>query len=241
MLILRMCKGGLTMKKCSFGESRWKHFWKRNGVYFILTMSLVAVGAVLISGFGMSESDSPIIELPQETPVEQNVTGQLDDRTTTTTTTATSTTTTQAEAAELYVLPLTNTVQKPFSADAPLYSVTMDDWRIHTGVDFAGEAGQTVKATAQGRVSAVEEDPMWGCVVTIDHGVGVVSRYFGIEPAVRVGDKLDVADTVGLLTTVPCEAAQTPHLHFEMTIDGVPVDPVEAIALEVRYGETTNE
>ena len=229
------------MKNRSLGESRWRHFWKRNGVYVVLTASLVAVAAVLISGLGLSESDSSLVELPEETPVEQKITGQPDDRTTTTTTSATTTTTMQAEAPDLYVLPLTNTVQTPFSADAPLYSITMKDWRVHTGVDFAGEEGQTVKAAARGTVSAIEEDPLWGYVITLDHGVGVVSRYCGVEPAVRVGDKLDVSDAIGQLTTVPCESAQTPHLHFEMSIDGVPVDPVEAIALEVRYEETVAE
>lgn len=242
MLILRMCKGGLYMKKQSFGESRWKHFWKQNGVYFVLTASLAAIAAVLISGIGVPNSDSITAEPPEKTPVEQHVTGQPDDRTTTTTTTTMATTqTTRVDAPDLYVLPLTNTVQKLFSADAPLYSETMKDWRLHIGTDFAGEAGQTVKALARGTISSIEEDPLWGYVITIDHGVGVQSRYCGVEPAVRTGDEVDASDALGQLVSVPCEAAQPPHLHLEMMIDGVPVDPVEAIALEVRYGETTDE
>lgn len=229
------------MKNRSFGESRWKHFWKQNGVYFVLTASLAAMAAVLISGVGVPESDLTTVEPPAETPVEQHVTGQPDDRTTTTTTTMATTQTTQTDAPDLYVLPLTNTVQKPFSADAPLYSETMKDWRLHTGVDFAGEDGQTVKAVARGTVSSVEEDPMWGYIITIDHGVGVQSRYCGVEPAVRTGDAVDASDALGQLVSIPCEVAQSPHLHLEMWIDDVPVDPVEAIALEVRYGETTDE
>jgi len=232
------------MKKHPFGDSRWKHFLRRNGVYLVLTTSLVAVAAVLISGLGLRLSGAPDANSAVDEPVEQTVTGQPDDRTTTNTTTTTTqatTTTTQTDAPDLYVLPLTNTVQKPFSVDAPLYSETMKDWRIHTGVDFAGEEGQTVKAAARGTVTAVEEDPLWGFIVTIDHGVGVVSRYYGVEPSVRVGDKPDVSAPIGTLKTIPCEAAQKPHLHFEMTVDGIPVDPIEAIALEVRYAESTDE
>ncbi|MBR1997534.1 MAG: hypothetical protein IJ993_03900, partial [Akkermansia sp.] len=86
------------MKNRSFGESRWKHFWKQNGVYFVLTASLAAIAAVLISGIGVPNSDSITAEPPAETPVEQHVTGQPDDRTTTTTTTLASTQTTQADA-----------------------------------------------------------------------------------------------------------------------------------------------
>lgn len=234
------------MKKQPFGESRIKHFLRRNGVYLVLTVSLVAVAAVLISGIGTGLLDSTDASEPINEPVEQIVTNQPDDRQTTTTTTTTTTSsqttvTTQADAPDLYVLPLTNTVQKPFSADAPLYSETMRDWRIHTGVDFAGELGQIVKAVAQGTVVSIEEDALWGSIITIDHGVGVISRYFGVEASVRVGDKTDASTPIGKLVTIPCEAVQKPHLHFEMTVDGVPVDPIEAIALEVRYAETTEE
>lgn len=234
------------MKKQPFGESRIKCFLRRNGIYLVLTVSLAAVAAVLISGIGAGLLDTTDASEPINEPVEQIVTNQPDDRQTTTTTTTTTTSsqttvTTQADAPDLYVLPLTNTVQKPFSADAPLYSETMRDWRIHTGVDFAGESGQIVKAVAQGTVTSIEEDALWGSVITIDHGVGVISRYFGVEASVRVGDKTDASTLIGKLVTIPCEAEQKPHLHFEMTVDGVPVDPIEAIALEVRYAETTQE
>ncbi len=230
------------MKKQRFGESRMMHFLRRNGVYLVLTISLMAIAGVLVSGIGQNLLSSPEESEPMDEPVEQVITGQPDNRTTTTTTTTASTTTTtkQAEAPDLYVLPLTNTVQKPFSIDAPVYSETMKDWRIHTGVDFAGEKGQVVKAVARGTVTEITEDPLWGYMITIDHGVGVVSRYCGVEPSVRVGDKPDVAAPIGKLITIPCESAQTPHLHFEMTVDGQPVNPVEAIALEVRYADTVN-
>ena len=234
------------MKKQSFGESRIKHFLRRNGVYLVLTVSLAAVAAVLISGIGMGLLDAEDSGDPINEPVEQIVTNQPDDRLTATTATSTTTSSqttvaTQENAPDLYVLPLTNTVQKPFSADAPLYSETMRDWRIHTGVDFAGELEQIVKAVAQGTVTNIEEDALWGSVITIDHGVGVISRYCGVEASVKVGDKTDASTPIGKLATIPCEAVQMPHLHFEMTVDGVPVDPIEAIALEVRYAETIEE
>lgn len=230
------------MKQQPFGEGRWKHFLRKNGVYLVLTFSLVAVAAVLISGlgverFGVTNESSAVDE-----PVEQIITNQPDDRTTTTTTTITSTTTTtEEEAPALYVLPLSNTVQKAYSVDAPLYSETMKDWRIHTGVDLAGEDGQTVKATAQGTVTAIDADPLWGTCVTIDHGVGVVSRYCGVKPSVKVGDTVEASTPIGTLDVIPCESAQKAHLHFEMMVDDVCIDPIEAIALEVRYADSIDE
>lgn len=235
------------MSKQLFGSGRIKHFFRRNGVYLVLTFSLLAVAAVLVSGIGERLVGKTKPQDPMDEPVEQIVTNQPDERTTSTTTsttpkTQTTTTTETTEAApQLYVLPLTNTVQKPFSMEAPLYSETMRDWRIHTGVDFAGDEGQTVKATAQGTVTEVKKDALWGGVITIDHGIGVVSRYYGVNPSVKVGDKVKASTPIGKLMPIPFESMQKPHLHFEMTVDGVYVDPIEAIALEVRYADSIHE
>ena len=234
------------MKQSINGKSRFGRFLRNNAVYVTLAIALVAVGALGVSRvLNMPAVDSDNKRAEHEM-VEQKITDQPDERTTTTTTsTASASTTTQTteeeEAPDLYVLPLSNTVQKAFSAQTPLYSETMKHWRVHLGADFAGEEGQEVKAVARGTVTAVEKDPLWGDVVEIDHSMGVVSRYCGVKASVKKGDKVDVAQGIGTLTEVPCESAQKAHLHLEMLVDDVPVNPVEAIALEVRYADTLEE
>ncbi len=233
------------MKGKTYGNSRFRQFFRHNGVFLALAVSLFAVVSVIIAGMGERlSSTSEESQPPSEEQVEQNVTDQKDDRTTTTTTTTTVQTTTTSTAttqtADLYVLPLTNTVQKVFSPDEPLYSETMEDWRLHLGIDYAGTIEQTVKAVARGTVSVVTEDPLWGGVVEIDHGVGVVSRYCGVTASVRVGEKLDAGDAIGILAKIPCESVQSPHLHLEMMVDGQPIDPVGALGVEVRYADTTD-
>lgn len=231
------------MKKDGIGHS-WTRFFRRNGVYFALIISMLLVGAVIVAGLTRQitkPEDENSMNAQQQ--VEQKVTGQKDTRTssvTTQTTAKLTTTTTAVEAPQLYLLPLTNTVQKAFSADGPVYCDTMKDWRLHLGVDFAGEEGQRVKAVARGTVLTVKNDPLWGGVVEIDHGVGVITRYCGVAALVRVGDKVDAGQAIGNLQTIPCECAQTPHLHLEMMADGVPIDPVAAIAVDVRYADTVN-
>ena len=227
-------------------SGRLTNFLRRNGVYLALVVSLLAVGAVVIAGFTrqLTREDTKKPQNAQQ-QVEQVVTGEKDTRTTkgtinTTSSVAVTTTTTQAEAPYLYLLPLTNTVQKPYSAETPLYCATMKDWRLHLGADFAGEEGQTVKAVAKGRIKSIVNDPLWGGVIEIDHGVGVVTRYCGVKPTVRVGDDMVAGEAIGDLQTIPCECAQSAHLHLEMLVDGVPIDPVAAIAREVRYAETTD-
>lgn len=224
--------------------SRFKRFISGRGFYVALAACLLAIGGVTVATFGermfvrqpADSSDS----VSDTRPVEQKVSDQPDERKTTTTTTAATTsaaTTTTAPAADLYVLPLGNTLQQPYSGTELLYSVTMQDWRTHEGADFAGEQGQAVKALADGRVTAVESDVFWGERVTIDHGTGVQSTYCGLKPTVKAGDTVKVGETIGTLSAIPCEQAQGLHLHLEMTVDGRTVDPVQAIGREVRYAD----
>lgn len=229
------------MKNKSEG-GRLTRFLRRNGVYLALAISLLTVAAVVIAGMTRQLSKKDANDsLNAQQQVEQKITGQKDTRTTTSATTKlTTAATTIEEAPHLYLLPLTNTVQKPFSADGPVYNETMQDWRLHLGVDFAGQEGQAVKAVTRGKVITVRNDALWGGIVEIDHGVGVVTRYCGVKAIVKVGDIVDMGAHIGDLQTVPCECAQSAHLHLEMLVDGAPIDPVAAIALEVRYAETTD-
>ena len=230
-------------------NNRITRFLRRNGVYLALVVSLLAVAAVVIAGVTkqLTREDGNGAQNAQQ-QVEQKVTGQKDTRTTGSVTTfataakVTETTATSSESVPaLYLLPLTNTVQKPFSGDGPLYCETMRDWRLHLGVDFAGEEGQQVNSVTRGEVISVKTDPLWGGVIEINHGVGIITRYCGVKAIVRVGDKVDVGEHIGDLQTIPCECAQSAHLHLEMFVDGTPIDSVSAIGLQVRYADTTEE
>lgn len=227
------------------GKRSAASFWRRNGVFVALAIGLIAL--CLVAYYSTGDHAPGTSDKIDEKPVDQLITNQPNDRTTTTTTTTnettttTTTTTAQNTNEQLYVFPLSNTVQKPFSVENPVYSETMNDWRIHTGVDFAGQEGQTVKATAGGTVISVDEDRLWGHIITIDHSMGVVSKYFGVLPSVKKGDKVEASAPIGKLDEIPCESAQAPHLHMEMYVEGMPIDPISAIGLEVRYAETLIE
>ena len=231
------------MKKITIGgESRFQRFINGRGFYAVLAVCLLAVGGVaaaLVSRGLTGDQDPAVSEPPlsDAAPVEQVVTNQPDDRTTTATQAPATTATTQAATADLYVLPFGNLVQKVYSDGAPAYSVTMNDWRVHNGADYEGEIGESVRAIADGTVLAVENDPLWGTVVRIDHGLDVISTYCGVKSALAVGTNVKVGQTIGTLEEIPCESAQKPHLHLELTVDGKTADPVTAIGLDVRYAE----
>lgn len=235
------------MNEKNSGKKQVVGFLRNNLVYVAMSVALLALGVLGVGRILNATTKNSEKQPLTDEMVEQTVTGEPDTRSTTTTTqkatatTSTKATKTEEEVPELYVFPLSNMVQKAFSATEPVYCETMNSWRLHLGVDFAGKKGQKVKALARGTVSKVENDPLWGDVIEIDHGVGVVSRYCGAKASVREGDQVGVGEAIGTLSEIPCEMAQNMHLHLEMTIDGTPVNPVEVIGKEVRYGDTLEE
>ena len=117
-------------------------------------------------------------------------------------------------------------VQKAYSAGAPVYSETMKDWRIHTGLDIAAESEAPVLACANGQVKETYTDSMLGNVVLVEHGP-YQFYYCGVGEnfLVNPGDVVTMGQQLGVVTAVPFEAAEEPHLHLEVRRDGVALDP----------------
>ena len=109
---------------------------------------------------------------------------------------------------------------------------------MHKGTEFAGEAGQEIRALADGTITDISEDLLWGSLITVDHGFGCYSRYCGAIPKdIAKGDRVKVGQTIAVLGSVPCESADTPHLHLEIVSGGSSVDPVALIGAAVRTQE----
>ncbi|MPZ98260.1 MAG: peptidoglycan DD-metalloendopeptidase family protein [Dehalococcoidia bacterium] len=96
---------------------------------------------------------------------------------------------------------------------------------FHTGTDLANELGTPVAAAAPGRVSWAGEMPIRGNAVIIDHGAGVKTGYHHLDSiVVEVGQSVGAGDIIGLMGSTGLSTG--PHLHWELTIYGVNVDPM---------------
>lgn len=122
------------------------------------------------------------------------------------------------------------------SLTVPVYSMTMNDYRTHMGVDISAAEGDAVKSCADGTVSSVYEDPMMGMTVEVTHAEGIISVYKNLSSelpdGVEVGTKLASGDTLGYVgASALIECEEESHLHFELHADGVAVDPAEHIEM----------
>lgn len=95
----------------------------------------------------------------------------------------------------------------------------------HTGTDFQADEGAPVMASATGTVAFVGALPLRGNGVIIDHGAGVFSAYHHLaQVTVALGQSVAAGDLVG--TVGSTGLATGPHLHWEVIVMGVNVNPV---------------
>ena len=100
--------------------------------------------------------------------------------------------------------------------------------RMHTGVDMSAPYGQEIKAGGAGRVILAGPYGGYGNTIIIDHGGGMTTLYAhqsGLN--VSYGQDVAAADTIGYIGTSGLSTG--PHLHFEVRINGKPVDPTDYI------------
>lgn len=100
--------------------------------------------------------------------------------------------------------------------------------KLHQGLDFGAPPGSPVYVTADGVVSFAGFDAEYGKLVSVDHGYGVVTRYaHNSELFVVVGQKVKRGDVVSAVGTTGRSTG--PHCHYEVRVNGVPVDPINYI------------
>jgi murein DD-endopeptidase MepM/ murein hydrolase activator NlpD len=137
----------------------------------------------------------------------------------------------RAQAEQLSRALIAIPVRKPVAGDIDLsstFGVRVDPFlhvaAMHTGLDFRGEVGDPIHATAAGTVAAASWSGGYGKMVEIDHGNGLSTRYGHLSQIdVDIGDKIRVGQIVGRMGSTGRSTG--PHLHYETRIDGEAVDP----------------
>ncbi len=99
---------------------------------------------------------------------------------------------------------------------------------FHKGLDIANRKGTEIIATADGVVSFVGQKGSLGNIVVIDHGHGITTRYAHLESAVqKSGANVKRGEVIAKMGNTGRSTG--PHLHYEVRLNGVPIDPTKYI------------
>jgi len=139
-----------------------------------------------------------------------------------------------ADTLPKFSAPVSGEIIKHASIEAPVFSLTMEDYRTHPGVDIYCPTGEDIAAVADGTVKEIWDDPMMGMCISVEHSGGAVSVYKGvcdeIPPDIAVGKTVFRGQTIATSgDTALLEIAEESHLHFELSVNGKTVDPCDYI------------
>lgn len=95
---------------------------------------------------------------------------------------------------------------------------------FHNGIDYAGNTGEAIRATKSGVVEYSGWIEGYGYTIILNHGDGIKSLYaHSSQLIVSVGNSVQQGETVALIGSTGMSTG--PHLHFEIRVNGQPVDP----------------
>jgi murein DD-endopeptidase MepM/ murein hydrolase activator NlpD len=125
------------------------------------------------------------------------------------------------EGGGLFSWPVVGTITSPFGWRSNPFGGAPE---FHQGLDIAAPSGTTVTAAASGTVIMAQWYGGYGNYVLIDHGGGYSTGYGHLSAIyVSMGQKVGRGQAIGAVGSTG--ESTGPHLHFEVRLDGKPIDP----------------
>ena len=133
--------------------------------------------------------------------------------------------------------PVGGRVYRAHDLTVPVYSVTLDEYRAHNGIDILTAAGSDVRAMASGVVTEITDHPLLGHSVSVLHAGNLTAVYRNLVAeeidGIAVGATVAGGQVIGHVgDTALTECCDEPHLHLEMTLSGASVDPLDYVPEE---------
>ena len=143
------------------------------------------------------------------------------------------------EDEKVYFRPSDGETIKGYRMSSLVYSKTMRDYRTHSGIDISAELGSKVVCYADGVISEISDDAFMGKTVKVTHEYGLTSVYQNLSDelpeAIKVGKEIKAGDIIGAVgETAIAESADDPHVHFELLLEGKPIDCERELELSVK-------
>ena len=199
-----------------------------NRILYIVIAGVLCLSAA-VAGIAMSMNQKTPVD-SSSLPVNQTAAPDPDD----------------GSKLPVFVSPVSGTVAKQHDLTTPVYSMTMQEYRVHKGVDITTSEKAPVYAVAAGVVKDVYKDPLMGWCVTISHSGNAESLYANltedVQDALTVGQSVTEGQVIGAVGgSALLELADEPHLHFELSVGGSLVDPEDYIAITTNASDTGDQ
>ena len=198
---------------------RLRMFWDKWGYLCVLTVCIafVAVTAVLTRPRQTGNVIAPeVTRYAQATPAPKPVAAQPGAQPT--------------QEPARYLMPAAGQVGMPFSPEAVVYNETLGEYATHNGMDILTEAGEAVRACADGTVTRIWQDELLGHCIEITHRGGYISTYASLHSpgVVEEGAAVSRGQVIGTAgTSARAECAAGPHVHAELRRIHQKLDPAE--------------
>lgn len=225
------------MKKTN---SKFLGFMKRNAVYLVLSLCIIAVGvSVTLMLLNRNVDDQvnvdpdvptvvdpivpddptvpsdPVIQEPEDEPI---VIEPIDVPIT-------------------FVLPVNGATSIGEYSETMVFNSTLGRFSAHMAIDFFAPEGTEVMAVYGGTVLSVETTLLKGTTVVIDHGDGLTTVYNSLADGdrVAVGQVVKQGDVIGTVSVSNRqESASGAHLHFEVMENGEYIDPAKYLEISEK-------
>lgn len=244
------------MKILNTKNGKFGRFMRKNGAYFVLGLVVLASSVAIYTGATRTKNPEPIsseinlsgdenewntssqniqptdvanLSSSQSQPSHQ-LSSSLEQSSSLNSSEQQSNS--QVSQQILFISPLNAKVLNKYSGNTPVKSKTMGDWRLHTGIDYAAEEGTSVCSSAEGIVSKIYTDSMWGTTIEIEHPNNMVSIYSSLDKKVFVekGQNVTSGQVIGKVSnSARVESEEGSHLHFAIKKEGKFVDPESII------------
>ena len=222
-------------------QSLWQKLKNKriNRSYLFTVLALVVALVVIIAAAIASnrskeptklpdDSGNKITERPSEKPTEKPTEPEATEKPTGSVGGSVST----GNKIPTFILPVSGKITNKHDPTLQVFSPTMQDYRVHIGVDLATKENAPVYAAADGKISKIWVDTLMGYCIAIKHSGDCVTVYKNLAETLPEGIAEGASVRSGqLIATVGesamVEIADEPHLHFEMTVGELAVDPLE--------------
>ena len=111
-----------------------------------------------------------------------------------------------------FAYPIEGDISKEYAKDNLIYSETLKEWITHLGIDIKAEKASVVKASEDGNITSIKNDPRYGLTAEF----------------VKIGEEVKKGQTIATVGgSAAFEITDESHLHFEILKDNVYLNPTE--------------